>query len=94
MVVSSALRFVVASVWSIPLVPSNNLFVGGLTPIKRLYPEALPSYNAYMHEENPYKDNPPDFASIAQSYPEIRPFIGKNSDGTVYYKWSEPNATK
>ena len=39
--------------------------------MKRLYKETLPTYNEYIHDDNPYRENPPDFAILAKDYPNL-----------------------
>ena len=62
--------------------------------MKRRYREVLPSYNDLIHDENPYKDNPPDFAELAKDYPEIRPYIIDCSDGKKTMRWNDHDATR
>ena len=62
--------------------------------MKRRYKEILPSYNDRIHEENPYKDNPPDFAKLAEEFPEIRKYLSEKEGGGMSMHWSNPHATK
>lgn len=62
--------------------------------MKRLYKEILPTYNEFIHDDNPYRANPPDFGVLSKDYPELKQYIVYGESGKVFYKWSEPNATK
>ena len=49
-----------------------------------------------MHERNPYREQPPDFAQLARRYPDFARFVHGRSDGRVQLDWSDPqvcNAT-
>ena len=62
--------------------------------MKRYYNDTLPSYNYLMQPENPYFNNTPDFLALSKDFPSLLPFIGRNSDNSVFYKWSAPNSVK
>ncbi|KAI7818053.1 hypothetical protein BC939DRAFT_464205 [Gamsiella multidivaricata] len=44
-----------------------------------------------MHPSNPYRDNPPDFAALAELYPSLKPFVtikttGSKTQGTINFR--------
>ena len=62
--------------------------------MKRSYHETLPSDGQSMHPDNPYFNNAPKFLELSKEFPYLEEYVGKNNDGSVYYRWKEKNATK
>ena len=70
------------------------MFFGARWKMKRSYHETLPSDGQSMHPDNPYFNNAPKFLELSKEFPYLEEYVGKNNDGSVYYRWKEKNATK
>ncbi|CAI4228968.1 unnamed protein product [Auanema sp. JU1783] len=52
------------------------------------------SFNSDMHPRNPYKDNPPDFKSLAIKYPTLRKHCTLGQNGRIHINFREDEAIR
>ena len=50
--------------------------------------------NAFMHPDNPYKDKPPDFKMLADSYPNFKKHLKTSKSDRIYLDFRNPNSVR